>query len=97
VCVYDDVDLQCLRQTMRLAHWSVCPSQVALMTWESVDLDNSVHRVCVCGVCVCGKGQDFPSVTSVPRETTAELQATKVSSNALPNNKKLLLLCWLLV
>jgi len=52
--------------------------------------------VCVC-VCVCGKGQDFPSVTSVSRETTAELQATKVSSNALPNNKKLLLLCWLLV
>ena len=52
--------------------------------------------VCVC-VCVFGKGQDFPSVTSVPRETTAELQATKVSSNALPNNKKLLLLCWLLV
>ena len=52
--------------------------------------------VCVC-VCVCGKGQDFPLVTSVPCETTAELQAAKVSSNALPNNKKLLLLCWLLV
>ena len=28
-CCYkrdDDVDLRCLRQTMRLAHWSVCPS-----------------------------------------------------------------------
>jgi len=48
VCVYDDVDLRCLRQIMRLAHWSVCPSQVALMTWGSVDLDDSVHRVCVC-------------------------------------------------
>ena len=64
----DDVDLRRLRQTMRLAHWSVCPSQVAPMTWGSsdmlfyninnmslwgsVDLDDSVHRVCVC-VCVC--------------------------------------------
>jgi len=35
-----------------LVHWSVCPSQVAPMTWGSVDLDNSVHRVCVC-VCAC--------------------------------------------
>ena len=34
-----------LRQTMRLAHWSVCPSQVAPMMWGSVDLDDSVHRV----------------------------------------------------
>jgi len=33
--------------------WSVCPSQVAPMTWGSVDLDDSVHhRVCVCA-CVC--------------------------------------------
>jgi len=48
----DDVDLRCLRQAMRFAHWSVCPSQVAPMTWGSVDLDDSVHRVCVC-VCVC--------------------------------------------
>jgi len=52
----DDVDLRRLRQTMRLAHWSVCPFvcclQVAPMTWGSVDLDDSVHRVCVC-VCVC--------------------------------------------
>ena len=47
----DDVDLRRLRQTMRLAHWSVCPSQVAPMTRGSVDLDDSVHRVCVC-VCV---------------------------------------------
>ena len=29
----------------------VCPSQVAPMTRGSVDLDDSVHRVCVC-VCV---------------------------------------------
>ena len=50
----DDVDLRRLRQTMRLAHWSVCPSQVAPMTWGSVDLDDSVHRVCVC-VCVCAR------------------------------------------
>ena len=48
---YDDVNLRRLRQTMRLAHWSVCPSQVAPMTRGSVDLDDSVHRVCVC-VCV---------------------------------------------
>jgi len=41
----DDVDLRRLRQTMRLEHWSVCPSQVAPMTWGSVDLDDSVHRV----------------------------------------------------
>ena len=40
----DDVDLRRLRQTMRLTHWSVCPSQVAPMTWGSVDLDDSVHR-----------------------------------------------------
>ena len=40
----DDVDLRRLRQTMRLAHWSVCPSQVAPMTRGSVDLDDSVHR-----------------------------------------------------
>jgi len=40
--------LRRLRQTMRLAHWSVCPSQVAPMTRGSVDLDDSVHRVCVC-------------------------------------------------
>jgi len=34
------------------ARWS-CPTlQVAPMTWGSVDLDDSVHRVCVC-VCVC--------------------------------------------
>ena len=44
----DDVDLRRLRQTMRLAHWSVCPSQVAPMTRGSVDLDDSVHRVCIC-------------------------------------------------
>jgi len=41
----DDVDLRRLRQTMRFGHWSVCPSQVAPMTWGSVDLDDSVHRV----------------------------------------------------
>ena len=40
----DDVDLRRLQQTMRLAHWSVCPSQVAPMTRGSVDLDDSVHR-----------------------------------------------------
>jgi len=52
VCVCVLVDLRRLRQTMRLAHWSVCPSQVAPMTWGSVDLDDSVHhRVCAC---VCG-------------------------------------------
>ena len=44
----DDVDLRRLRQTTRLAHWSVCPSQVAPMMRGSVDLDDSVHRVCVC-------------------------------------------------
>jgi len=37
--------LRRLRQTMRLAHWSVCPWQVAPMTWGSVDLDDSVHRM----------------------------------------------------
>ena len=42
----DDVDLRRLQQTMRLAHWSVCPSQVAPMTWGSVDLDDSVHHSC---------------------------------------------------
>jgi len=42
------VDLRHLRQTVRFAHWSVCPSEVAPMTWGSVDLDDSVHRVCVC-------------------------------------------------
>ena len=45
------MDLRRLRQTMRLAHWSVCPSQVAPMSSGSVDLDDSVHRVRVC-VCV---------------------------------------------
>jgi len=44
------VDLRRLRQTMRLAHWSVCPSQVAPMTRGSVDLDDSVHRVCVSAI-----------------------------------------------
>ena len=39
--------LRRLRQTMRLAHWSVCPSQVAPMTRGSVDLDDSVHRVLI--------------------------------------------------
>ena len=46
----DDVDLRRLWQTMRLAHWSVCPSQVAPMTWGSVDLDDSVHRVCLSAI-----------------------------------------------
>ena len=48
----DDVDLRRLWQTMRLANWSVCPSQVAPITWGSVDLDDSVHHVCVCA-CAC--------------------------------------------
>ena len=63
----DDVDLRRLRQTMRLAHWSVCPFvcclQVAPMTWGSVDLDDSVHRVCVCVCFVPGCQQ----VTLPPR------------------------------
>jgi len=52
----DDVDLRRLRQTMCLAHWSVCPSQVAPMTCGSVDLDDSVHRVCeslICALLTC--------------------------------------------
>ena len=49
----DDVDLRRLWQTTRLAHWSVCPSQVAPMTRGSVDLDDSVHRVCVCVMMEC--------------------------------------------
>jgi len=50
----DDVDLRRLRLTMRLTHWSVCPSQVAPMTWGSVDLDDSVRRV---GTCMRWGGQ----------------------------------------
>ena len=49
----DDVDLGRLRQTMRLAHWSVCPSQVAPMTRGSADLDDSVHRVRSCDRSAC--------------------------------------------
>ena len=43
VCVSVSV---CLRQTMRLAHWSVCPSQVAPMT--STPTTQSIVCVCVC-------------------------------------------------
>jgi len=39
----DNVDLWRLRQTMRLAHWSVYPSHVAPMTWGSVDLDDTIR------------------------------------------------------